>query len=249
MRKIGALDPAALRDRDESVLGDDNVIKDGNATQLSYLPQSLGEVKILPRRGGLAGGVVVAKNDGGDTLFDEHAKYVPGVNLDAGQTSARQTGLETHAVPDVEAERPEFLDGFVAKTRSQMCPDVGRLSEPLSESWSMAGRPSSQLESGSECAGPCRSDPVKTSKCCPRRTPKTVESAVRFKQISRHVDYVLRSVARAEQHGNELGIGQSRGSVGHHAFAGSVAGGKGFQVRHGGQLFKRCANASAGHPN
>jgi hypothetical protein len=171
MRKIGALDPAALRDRDESILGDDDMVKDRNAAQLPDFAQAVGEVKILPGRGGLAGRVVVAENDRGNALLDEHSKYISGVNLDAGQAATRQTRLEANAVPNVETERPELLDRFVAKARSQMRPDVGRLSESLSESWSMAGRPSAQLKRGAECASPRRTHPFETRECCPGCPP------------------------------------------------------------------------------
>jgi hypothetical protein len=230
MRIIGASYPASFRNRDISVLRHNDMVEDRDATQLPHIPEPLGEIQIFSRRVGVTGRVVVAEDDRRNPLLDQDAEDVSWMHLDAGQTATRQTRLEAHAVSNVQAQGPEFLYRLVAQARPQVSPNIGRLAQALAETRPVSGRPPSQFEGRPNRTGAGMTHPFEPGKRRTGRTADSVNPAVRFKQISRHIEHVLVAISGPEQDRDQLGIGKAFRSIGHHAFARSFATREGFQI-------------------
>jgi len=94
--------------------------------------------------------VVVAEDDRRGAGLDEHPEDVARMNLDAREAASRDELVDHDAMPDVEADEPELLDGQARESRSHVCPDIARGGETLSDLRSRSHALTSELKRSSD---------------------------------------------------------------------------------------------------
>jgi len=121
--------PPLLGERQVSILGDDDVVEDFEATERADLPKSLGEIEVHTRGRRVPARVVVGDDEGRGTIADGTTENLARMHVDAGQTADGDDPAFDEAVTYVKIEDDEVFAVGGANVL-ELVKDVARARDP-----------------------------------------------------------------------------------------------------------------------
>src|SRR5688572_1106926 len=204
-RKARILHQSALGEGDRLVAGDDEVIQDLDVDERQRLLEAAGQQLVRPARLCRAGRVVVGEDHRRRVYLEGRLDDLARVNAGLRQRAAEWLVEADDPVLRVEPDADEHLLLPRADGKAKIVAHGRRRSEQRSRLELFADRAARKLERGRELGALCRTEPLYAGELGGKHPADAAEG---LEELAGELDRVLAADARAQQHGDELGVGQ-----------------------------------------